>query len=455
MKKEISIVALLLAAVLLFVYLFNLQFTGFAVSEQTSDFSLGQKVNTTLSGSSLVLAPNETTGTYTSQVFDSNDTNTTWNNLTLIGQGNITFEVTTCSDENCSDASFTMAESVNNTVELTNMSGQYFQYRATLTSDINVTTSLESVTLAYNVPEEPSGPIVSVSISEPSGEKSTASEIPLKFNIEATGNGAENLTFTCLYDVLDSSDSASIISNTTIANCENDTVFNLGAGEGSYTFNLYVNSSEGFHTKTTSFSVSLVSASNPEETPQETTPIESTIQVPVMATQQPKKTELIASDIASVSSTSAETIQETWTVSNTGTVPLSACHVVPQGELDSWLSVSEDSTNLNPGDSHDFAFSVLIPVATESGEYILSVSLECAETAASKDFSVSITPAETSQATPVGGFAIFGENGIGTGGAIIIVIVALSLVAIFLVARKMRREGKTLKDVLNNLGRKE
>lgn len=47
---------------------------------------------------------------------------------------------------------------------------------------------------------------------------------------------------------------------------------------------------------------------------------------------------------------------------------------------------------------------------------------------------------------PIGGFAIF--EGVGAGEAIIFVVVLLVLVFIFIFARRMRRKGKTLRDVV-------
>jgi len=51
---------------------------------------------------------------------------------------------------------------------------------------------------------------------------------------------------------------------------------------------------------------------------------------------------------------------------------------------------------------------------------------------------------------PIGGFAIL--EGVGTGEAIIFVVVLFVLVFIFVFARRMRRKGKTLKDVFKGKG---
>ena len=49
---------------------------------------------------------------------------------------------------------------------------------------------------------------------------------------------------------------------------------------------------------------------------------------------------------------------------------------------------------------------------------------------------------------PIGGFAIF--EGVGAGEAIIFVVVLCVLVFIFIFARRMRKSGKTLRDILGN-----
>jgi len=51
---------------------------------------------------------------------------------------------------------------------------------------------------------------------------------------------------------------------------------------------------------------------------------------------------------------------------------------------------------------------------------------------------------------PIGGFAIF--EGVGAGEAIIFVVVLFVLVFIFVFARRMRKKGKTLKDVFKGRG---
>lgn len=51
---------------------------------------------------------------------------------------------------------------------------------------------------------------------------------------------------------------------------------------------------------------------------------------------------------------------------------------------------------------------------------------------------------------PIGGFAIF--EGVGAGEAVIFVVVLFVLVFIFIFARRMRRKGKTLKDVFKGRG---
>ena len=281
---------------------------------------------------------------------------------------------------------------------------------------------------------------------------------------------------------------------------------------------------------------------------------ESTIQIQVIPIIP--AFELSAADISDISLTAGSSQEILWSVSNTGGILLSACSVKPFGDYASWIVVSEDVLNLGSGEEGVFAFSVLLPEETETGSYLLNVSVECAEAAVSKDFTVDVvkkklefdlisadrtrkdrvrviyslrelsgeyqdvkldfsllnennqevanasenrsldanaseefstnvrinesllpvneTTNETIESeltlvvnfnsqiysssvmekitlgTPIGGFAILG--GIGTGEAIIFVVVLIVLIFIFIFARRMRKKGKTLKDLFRGKG---
>ena len=78
MKKEVLIyfyVGILILGAIFAVYLFNLQLTGFAVFEQNTNatFAEGTYSNVKYNGSAIVLSANQTSGTYTSKIFDANE----------------------------------------------------------------------------------------------------------------------------------------------------------------------------------------------------------------------------------------------------------------------------------------------------------------------------------------------------------------------------------------------
>ena len=244
-------------------------------------------------------------------------------------------------------------------------------------------------------------------------------------------------------------------------------------------------------------------------------------------------------------------------VTNTGETPLSSCMLkLMGGELDSWISISEEIININPNEERGFSFSVAVPEETEENSYSLKVATLCSNMYKIHDFVVNVEKkklefevisadrtrsnrvriiysleelageeqnvvftfslvdvsnaemgnAEVNQSidanstdefrinieinesllpinettnetleseltlnvnfnseiysssvretitlgAPIGGFAIF--EGVGAGEAIIFVIVLFVLVFIFIFARRMRRKGKTLKDLFKGSG---
>src|SRR3989344_1658573 len=225
MKKEVGIylfLGLLLLGIFLVAYYLTLGITGLAVFEQNNAATFNEGVYENViydeNLSAVVLAENQTSGTYTSKVLGASE-NVVWNDLTFVGSEELDFEVRSCSDANCSNASFASADLTN-----INATSQYFQYRVLFEATGNETLSLQSVSIgSSDIPE----PIVtSVSISEPKGTKSASTGIPLNFNTVGEG-------LTCWYSVHDDEDGAVIQDNTSISGCNNIT-FDLGAGEGSY-----------------------------------------------------------------------------------------------------------------------------------------------------------------------------------------------------------------------------
>ena len=269
---------------------------------------------------------------------------------------------------------------------------------------------------------------------------------------------------------------------------------------------------------------------------------------------QTQETSLSASEISTLSLNPGGSQEATTVIiTNTGETHLSSCTVRSVGEFDSWILVSEEATNISPGEQHEFSFDVTVPEETEEGSYSLRVLTKCSGISAARDLTVNVekkklefevisadrtrlnrvriiysleelagedqdvvfifslvdannvevgrvevnqsidanstdefrtnininesllpineTTNETLESeltlnvnfnsqiysssiqekvligAPIGGFAIL--EGVGAGEAIIFVVVLFVLVFIFVFARRMRRKGKTLKDVLS------
>ncbi|MEK6830058.1 MAG: hypothetical protein AABY15_08130 [Nanoarchaeota archaeon] len=379
-KKEAAVYlyfGILILGALLAVYFFNFQLTGFAVYQQQSDFSLGEKNNVEYNGTVLTLVSNQTSGNYTSQIFDSNNDSATWNNLTWLGTGNLTFEVRVCSSSNCPNETFANAD-LNNI----NISGRYFQYRVLFyNNDSNSTIYLENANPYSSISDSPPS-LPSVSLSEPSGGKSSGTSLPITFSITG-GTG-----YTCWYNVHDSSNGAEIMGNTTLSACTT-TTFDLGASDGSYVFTLYVNSSSGFQSKTSSFSVTTSSSDEEEEPAVEEPVVESTIQVPVQ-TQTPNIVDLSLQAIEISTVNPSDSKNYNLIATNTGNVPVSACVLSAGGDFASWASISDNTQNLNAGEAKNFAFSINVPENAEEGNFAFSATIQCAEITKSSDFTVSV-----------------------------------------------------------------
>lgn len=286
--------------------------------------------------------------------------------------------------------------------------------------------------------------LITVTINEPSGTKDVDSGIPLEFTI----TGAENLSISCLYNLRAVSDDTIVITNTSLTGCSSSSLD--VPNEGEYVLSLYVNSPEGLFSDDSSFTVSLPTET--EETSESTEEEESSsVQVPLVPSFR-----LGAAELSDISLAAGSSQEITWSVSSTGRSAVSACSVKPFGDLASWIVASGDTLNINAGEEGVFAFNVFVPEETAEGSYPLGVSVECAEPPAAvlKSFNVEVsasvgTSGETGTGASVGGFAIF--SGVGAGEAIIFVVVLFVLVFVFVFARRMRKSGKTLRDVVGNL----
>jgi len=151
MKREVTLyigAVVLIVVVFLFSF-FQPELTGFAVFQQQdqSGFNEGVYENVFYDAnlSAIILSVNQTSGDYTSKIFDAGD-DSVWNNLTWVGQGSINFQIRACSSSDCSNSTFSSVDLTN-----INLTSQYFQYKVSFNEDPNLTISLESVSIDYSV----------------------------------------------------------------------------------------------------------------------------------------------------------------------------------------------------------------------------------------------------------------------------------------------------------------
>ncbi len=389
MKRELStsiFAILIIAAALFAVYYLGVGPTGLAIFNQQTktDFDKGNYSNVLYNGSAIVLAGNQTTGNYTSQVFDAGNSST-WNNLTWQGSGNLGFQVRNCSAPYCSDANFSSINLTN-----LNLTGRYFQYQISFNSNSsNQSLFLTNVTIDYSVIQQAIN--TSVSLLQPLGVKNSTSGIPINFN--AVGN---NLT--CQYNVQNSS-GVFVIANVTLSNCGNST-FNLGSS-GSYTFNLFVTGLVGNVSQTSNFTVTLPPQTNttptitanttPQTNTTNTTPITNQpVQNPLITEQPIKITKISLGDIAVQNINQGATAQVTLSVQNTGTTSVSRCTLSFTGDNAKFASSNEGSKDINAGGSASYPILLNISENTNPGSYTVGLSVTCSEVTANKDVTINV-----------------------------------------------------------------
>lgn len=377
MEKRVHISAgiAVVALGMLLVYFIGFKFTGFAVIQQQNqtDFSLGtyENVEYDVNDSRITLSANQISGTYTSEILDAGS-DSKWNNLSWQGVGNLTFEVRSCSSINCSNSTFVSSD-LNNL----NISGQYFQYKVSFyDNDSNSTTYLETINVDYTLLSD-----ISLSITQPSDGVTVSSQSNI--NLEFSVTGAEN----CWYN-LDSG------LNITISNCTLIT-FNVSS-DGTYTLNLYANNSNGnFEYHSSNFTVYTSSQQSGSETPSE--PVEEP-EEPVAKESETAITgaviedfsdKVVLSEIQNLTMNPNSSKRLIISAGNIGTSAFTSCGLRGIGVLSSWINPVNETEQLNPGDTKEFEFDLVVPEANET-EYTVLVSFSCQQFSKAIKFTVNI-----------------------------------------------------------------
>ena len=210
---------------------------------------------------------------------------------------------------------------------------------------------------------------ISLSISEPTGTKTSRTNIPLTYTV--IGNDV-----LCWYNIK-TSVGGDIIANTTLANCTASS-FDVST-DGDYVLNLYANNSLGtFDFESSSFSVdtSPPIIINSGGGGGGSTAIIGLIELEIGA----------LSDLIVYPGDNKKLSLE---VKNTGTSILNDCNIKEKGDSNFWVLPNE-AKDLASGEIYNFVFNLAISEVVEVGKYGLEASLQCQEINKSVDFLVEI-----------------------------------------------------------------
>ena len=400
MNKSIFyfVVAVVTLAVVAVFQFSSVGLTGFSVFEQgdIESFNMSDSswINLDWSGSAIIVEANQTSGEYISGVFGEG-VSVNWDNLTYVGDGDFSFEATTCSEFDCSDANFTSVD-----INEMGLIGEYFQYKVLFNNNMS---ELTSVSIQYSVESM----ILVVTINSPFEENS--SEETQILNISASGDDLDaiwynwngnNLTYTSVVNIEFGEGSHTLVA------WANDTLGNLNSTSVSFIIVLSdcdVDNPELCEDETSctnaggywyTLSCHAVADSDAVDEDEEeaivTTPESSEDDVAVInqiiPEMQESSSSLVLGDLNDLKLGSGEVIDFSLTARNDGEGFMFQCSPSISGENSERVSFEEVSNNINPAEELIFRGSISVPEDVAEGSYEFSVSVQCSGTSVSKDF---------------------------------------------------------------------
>jgi hypothetical protein len=445
MKREGSylVIAIIIALGVVALYYWGGGPTGFAISEVQSNFSEGEVSGLVINEDGALVLDNTTSGTYTSGIFDAGES-TSWNSITSVesvpdtidnsvinesGWINSTGYILSGFDSSWSEITLTaLYNSIDNSpIELGN---------ATLDSSGVVTnatdTEFENALISYDY-LTPFNSSLSFQARVSDDSNFTNSSFEPVEDLDNLGLQGRYFQFIVVFESSDPEISPSLTS-VSVEYGEADPIIGCTDSEAE-NYNPDATEDDG------DCSYSQEDEDDEEETAAEVGPV---------APQLTRS--LSSSDLGSVSLGPGESSGATWTITNTGEGTLIQCLLSASGDASPWISVSSVPQNVAPGGEEDFALTVNVPGDAAAGAYTATISIACFDVSSAKDIIVNVVateeePVAAEGAAPTAGFAIFGEDGIGTGGFVVLIVVVLALVFLFVASRRMRRQGKTIKDL--------
>jgi len=393
----LAVVALAVVAVFQFS---SVGLTGFSVFEQGDIESFNMTgsswTNLSWSGSAIIVETNQTSGEYISGVF-GDGVSVNWDNLTYVGDGDFSFEATTCSESDCSDASFTSVD-----INEMGLTGEYFQHKVLFNTNVS---ELTSVSIQYFV-ESTS---LVITINSPLEENS--SEGTQILNISVSGDNLDaiwynwdgnNLTYTSVANIEFGEGSHTLVA------WANDTLGNLNFTSVSFIIALPpacgVDNPELCEDETScanasgywyNLSCHAIADSDAVDEEEEETIIDTTLEsseddVAVINQISPETQEssnsLVLGELNDLKLGSGEVIDFSLTARNDGEGFMFQCSPSVSGDNSERVSFEEVSNNINPAEESIFRGNISVPEDVAEGSYEFSVSVQCSGTSASKDF---------------------------------------------------------------------
>ncbi len=222
----------------------------------------------------------------------------------------------------------------------------------------------------------------SLSLIEPTGTKTSRTEIPLSFSV------SDNNLQSCWYNVYRGVNIE--IQNTTI-NCSAQTSFDVTL-DADFVLNLYVNDSAGNqNSASSSFKIDTSTPSNPPVTDSGgggggggggsgNTTVRGKLEI---------------SGIDNLVARSGDKKTLSLNVKNTGKIFLNNCKIIPKGQISSWI-YSNQIQGIAPGENVNFVFNLNVPEETRGGDYSVEIELGCNEAGSSQGITVTIPKAPES-----------------------------------------------------------
>lgn len=359
-------VGLLILGVLAVAYVLNVGITGFAVSEAQSNFSQGDFVNTSLENGTIALSSGNLSGTYTSAVFQSNES-VNWYNITFNGTAS---DSITTSVENESGW-------INSTgYTLANFSSSWngLALTALYDSSGNSTTGIGLGNATLN---SSTGVVANAT-------NTTYSNVLLSYEYDTSINTSLSFEARASDDANFTNSSFSSVSD----------LYNLSLQGQYFQYRVVFETSDSSTSPSlTSVSVAYGTEETQETQEEETTDDqtqEETQEEPTEAESEPTQTvpRVTFGAIEELSVNPNKTRESSVAVGTD--LQANDCIIEGRGDRASWISSPEEQKTIAAGSSQNFEFSVSVPEGTPEGTYTIELLLRCSNTGGLKDLTFEV-----------------------------------------------------------------